>query len=320
MKAVVYEKYGPPDVLHLEQVEKPAPKEGEALVKVHAASVNAADWHMLTADIFLVRLMSGGLVKPKRTILGEDIAGQVEAVGSHAGQLQAGDEVFGEASGGGFAEYVAVAEKNLARKPANLSYEEAAAAPMAAFTALQGLRDLGQIQPGKKVLINGASGGVGTFAMQIAKYYGAEVTAVCSARNLEQARQLGADHVIDYAEEDFTQNGQRYDLILGVNGYHPISDYQRSLAPKGIYVMAGGTVGQMFEALLLGAWKSRGGDQKMKVLSAKARQDDLALIKELLEEGKVRPVIDRCFPLSETAEALRYLGRGHARGKITIAV
>ena len=236
MKAIVYTKYGSPDVLQLKEVEKPAPKENEVLVKVQAASVNAADWHLLTADIFLVRL-NAGLLKPKNTILGCDIAGRVEAVGRDVTQFKPGDKVFGDVFGhnyGGFAEYVTAPESDLALKPANLSFEEAAAVPLAAKTALQGLRDLGQIQAGQKVLINGASGGVGTFAVQIAKSFGAEVTAVCSTRNLDMAHTLGADHVIDYTKEDFTQNGQRYDLILAANGYHPISDYKRALSPKGI--------------------------------------------------------------------------------------
>ena len=235
MKAIVYTKYGSPDVLQLKEVEKPTPKENEVLVKVHATSVNAADWHLLTADIFLVRL-NMGLFKPKNTILGCDIAGQVEAVGRDVKQFKPGDAVFGDVFGhnyGGFAEYVTAPESVLALKPANLSFEEAAAVPLAAKTALQGLRDLGQIQSGQKVLINGASGGVGTFAVQVAKYYGAEVTAVCSTRNLDMARTLGADHVIDYTKEDFTQNGQQYDLILAVNGYHPISDYKRALSSQG---------------------------------------------------------------------------------------
>jgi NADPH:quinone reductase-like Zn-dependent oxidoreductase len=219
MKAIVCEKYGPPDVLQFKEVEKPAPKQDEVLIKIFAASVNAYDWHLLTADSFLVRLMGGGLLKPKNTIPGIDIAGRIEAVGRNATQFKPGDEVFGDISAGGsggFAEYVTVPENLLAPKPANLSFEQAAAVPMAAVTALQGLRDQGQIQPGQKVLVQGASGGVGTFAVQIAKYFGAEVTAVCSTRNLEQARALGADHVIDYTQADFTQNGQQYDLILVV--------------------------------------------------------------------------------------------------------
>jgi NADPH:quinone reductase-like Zn-dependent oxidoreductase len=323
MKAIVYTKYGPPEVLELKEVEKPAPTEAEVLVKVHAASVNAYDWHLLSADIFLVRLMGGGLLKPKNTILGADIAGRVEAVGRNVKQFQPGDEVFGDIAGcgnGGFAEYVSSPENALAFKPANLSFEEAAAVPMAAVTALQGLRDQGKIQPGQKVLINGASGGVGTFAVQIAKSFGAEVTAVCSTRNLDMARSLGADHVIDYTKEDFTQNGQQYDLILAVNGYHPISAYKRALTSMGIYVMAGGYTAQIFQAMLLGSLMSKTGGKKMGNVSAKPNQKDLVFMKELIEAGKVVPVIDKRYPLSEAPEALRYLGEGHARGKVIITV
>ena len=323
MKAIVYTEYGPPDVLELKEVEKPIPKEEEVLVEIHAASVNALDWHMLTADIFLVRLMGGGLLKPKSTRLGADIAGRVEAVGKNVKQFRPGDAVFGDISergNGGFAEYACAREDELALKPANLSFEEAAAVPVAALTALQGLRDEGKIQPGQKVLIQGASGGVGTFAMQIARSFGAEVTAVCSTRNLEQARSLGADHVIDYTREDFTQSGQQYDLILAVNGYHPLSAYKRALAPRGIYVMAGGTPAQIFQAMLLGPLMSMRGDKKLGGVSAKMSQKDLIVIKKLLEADKVVPVIDRRYLLSETAEALRYLGAGHAQGKVVINV
>jgi NADPH:quinone reductase-like Zn-dependent oxidoreductase len=323
MKAIVYTKYGPPDVLQLEELEKPVPKEDEVLVRVHAASVNAYDWHLLSADIFLVRLMGGGLLKPKNKILGADIAGRVEAVGRTIKQFQPGDEVFGDIAAcgnGGFAEYVSIPESALAPKPTNLSFEAAAAVPMAAVTALQGLRDQGHIQPGQKVLINGASGGVGTFAVQIAKSFSAEVTAVCSTRNVDLARSIGADHVIDYTKEDFTQNGLQYDLILAVNGYHPISAYKRALTPKGIYVMAGGSVAQIFQALLLGPWMSVIGGKKMGAVSAKPNQKDLVILKELLETGKVVPVIDKRYPLSEVPEALRYLGEGHAKGKVVITV
>ena len=265
MKAIVYTKYGSPDVFQLKEVEKPTPKENEVLVKVEATSVNAADWHLLTADIFLVRL-NAGLLKPKNTILGCDIAGRVEAVGRDVTKFKPGDSVFGDVFGhnyGGFAEYVTASESDLALKPANLSFEEAAAVPLAAKTALQGLRDLGQIQAGQEVLINGASGGVGTFAVQIAKYFGAEVTAVCSTRNLDMAHTLGADHVIDYTKEDFTQNGHRYDLILAANGYHPISDYKRALSPKGHYVMTGGSMAQFFQVMLRGPRMSKKDGQQM---------------------------------------------------------
>jgi NADPH:quinone reductase-like Zn-dependent oxidoreductase len=323
MKAIVCTKYGPPDVLQLKEIAKPIPKEEDVLVKIHAASVNAYDWHLVTADIFLVRLMGGGLLKPKKTIPGVDIAGRVEAVGRNVRQFKPGDEVFGDisASGdGGFAGYVCTREDLLALKPVNLSFEEAAAVPMAAVTALQGLRDAGRIQPGQRVLINGASGGVGTFAVQLARWFGADVTAVCSTSKMDMARSLGADHVIDYTREDFTKNEQRYDLILAANGYHPLSAYKRALTPRGIYVMAGGTPAQIFEAMLLGSWMSRGGGQTMGGFTARPSQKDLLLLKELLEAGKVVPVIDKRYPLSEAAEALRYLGEGHAKGKVVITM
>ena len=319
MKAIVYHKYGSPDVLELEEAKKPVPEDDEVLIKVHAASVNAYDWHFLTADIFLIRLMGGGLLRPKSTRLGADIAGRVEAVGRNVRQFRPGDEIFGMVRGG-FAEYACAPENVLALKPVNLSFEEAAAVPMAAVTALQGLRDTGQIQPGQKVLINGASGGVGTFAVQIATSFGAEVTAVCSTRNLEQSRSLGADHVIDYTKEDFTRSGQQYDLIFAANGYHSLSAYKRALTPKGKYVMAGGSKSQIFQAMLMGSWMSESGGKTMGGVSAKRSQEDLVFLKELVEAGKVVPVIDRRYPLRETAEALRYLGEGHARGKIVITM
>lgn len=323
MKAIVCEKYGPPDVLQLKEIEKPVPGDGQVLIKVHAASLNAYDWHLLTADVFLVRLMGGGLRGPKNKIPGADVAGRVEAVGRNVKQFGPGDEVFGDLAGcggGAFAEHACARENALARKPAGLTFEQAAAVPMAAVTALQGLRDKGQIKPGQKVLINGASGGVGTFAVQIAKSFGTEVTAVCSTRNVEMARSLGADHIIDYTQEDFTRNGQHYDLILGANGYHALADYRRALAPQGIYVMSGGSMAQIFQAMLLGPWISKTGGRKMAAVSAKANQKDLAFMKGLLEAGKVIPIIDRCYPLSEVPEALRYLGEGHARGKVVITV
>jgi NADPH:quinone reductase-like Zn-dependent oxidoreductase len=322
MKAVVYHNYGSPDELHLEEVEKPVAGDDEVLVKIHAASVNAYDWRLLRADPFLVRIMVGGLFKPKIKILGADMAGRVEAVGKNVKQFQPGDEVYGDLSGTGkgtFVEYVAISEMRVAPKAAAMTFEEAAAFPMAAVTALQGLRDVGQIQPGQKVLINGASGGVGTFAVQIAKSFGAEVTAVCSTSKMEMARSLGADHVIDYTKEDFTQNGRRYDLILAANGFQPISAYQRALSPKGIYVMAGGSGAQLFQALLFGSWMSR-GDQKMGALTAKPNPKDLLVMNELFEAGKVKPVIDRRYPLSELSDAIRYVEAGHAKGKVIINV
>jgi len=323
MKAIVYTEYGSPDMLQLKDVEKPVPADDEVLVKVHAVSVNAADLHLLRADPFLIRL-SSGFLKPKHTILGSDIAGRVEAVGSNVTQFKPGDEVFGDISAcgwGGFAEYVCVRENALVLKPTNLSFEQAAAVPMAAVTALQGIRHAGQIRPGQKALINGASGGVGTFAVQLAKSFGAEVTAVCSTRNLETARSIGADHVIDYTKEDFATNGQQYDLILAANGDRSISDYKRALSPKGVYVQTGGSMGQMTQAMIQGPWISMTGSKKMGNMGvAKPNQNDLVLIKELLESGKVKPVIDRCYPLSEVPEALRYLEEGHARGKVVITV
>lgn len=322
MKAIVYTKYGPPDVLQLQEVEKPAPKDDEVLVRVRAASVNAADVHFLRADPFLIRLTSG-LFQPRNTILGADIAGRVEAVGKNVKQFKPGDEVFGDisASGwGGFAEYVCAREGALVLKPTRMSFEQAAAVPMAAVTALQGLRDKGQIQRGQKVLVNGASGGVGTFAVQIAKSFGAQVTGVCSTKKVEMVRSLGADQVIDYTREDFTQNGERYDLILAANGYHPISDYRRALTPNGTYVMSGGSANQMFEAMLQGSWISMRGSNKMGNLLAKPNQKDLGFVKELVEAGKVVPMIDRCYPLSEVPEALRYLEQGHAKGKVLITI
>ncbi|NOQ22317.1 MAG: zinc-binding dehydrogenase [Candidatus Aegiribacteria sp.] len=319
MKAIVYTKYGSPDVLQLKDVEQPTPKDDEVLIKIRAASVNAYDWHFLTADIFLIRLMGGGLLKPKDSRLGVDVAGRIETVGRNVKQFQPGDEVFGMVKGG-FAEYASAPESALWLKPVNTSFDEAAAIPMAAITALQGLRDEGYIQAGQKVLINGASGGVGTFAVQIAKSFDTEVTAVCSTRNLGQARSIGADHVIDYTKEDFTKNGQQYDLVFAANGYHSLSDYKRALTPKGIYVMAGGTMAQIFQSMLMGSMMSETGGRKMGGVRAKQSQNDLVSIKELFEAGKVKSVIDRRYPLSEAAEALRYLGEGHARGKIVITL
>lgn len=322
MKAMIYTQYGTPDVLQFKEVEKPAPKDNEVLIRVHAASLNSYDWRFLTANPFLVRL-NGGLFRPRDPILGVDVAGRVEAVGRNVTQFRPGDAVFGDLSAGhkgAFAEYVCADENALALKPASLSFEDAAAAPMAAVTALQGLRDGGQVRPGKTVLINGASGGVGTYAVQLARLFGAEVTAVCSTRNVEAARALGAQHVIDYTQQDFTQNGQRYDVILAVNGYHPLAHYKRALAAGGIYIMAGGSNAQIFEAILLGPWHARGRKQKMTAFTAKPDRKDLAYVGELLEAGKLKTVIDRCYPLSETAEALRYLGAGHARGKVVITI
>jgi len=266
MKAIVCTKYGSPDVLQLQEVAKPAPQDDEVLIKIYAASVNARDWRFMRAKPFFIRLMPGGFLQPKNKILGADVAGRIESIGNNIKQFKSGDEVFGylpsTTGRGTFAEYVCANENAIALKPVNLSFEQAAAVPLAAMTALQGLRDNGNIQPGQKVLINGASGGVGSFAVQIAKAFGAEVIAVCSTRNLEMVCSIGADHVIDYTKEDFTQNGQKYDLILAVNGYHPISDYLRALSPDGIYVVAGGSMLQLFQAALQGRRTSKTGGQK----------------------------------------------------------
>ena len=323
MKAIVRYKYGSPDVLQLKEIEKPTPKDDEVLVKVHAASLNSLDWRFLKAEPFLIRLDSG-LLKPKNRILGLDVAGQVEAVGKNVEQFQPGDEVFGDIldlRGGALAEYVAIPERLLVSKPTNLTFEEAAAVPLVAITAMQALRVQGQVQPGQKVLIYGASGGVGTFAVQLAKALGAEVTAVCSTRNVELVRRLGADDVIDYRREDFTQRGQQYDLILAVNGYRPIGAYKRALSPSGVYILIGGTGTALFQAMLLGSWMSRSSNKHMGAMEDP--QDRKALLESvaaLLEAGTVMPVIDRCFPLSEAPEAFRYLAEGHAQGKIVITV
>lgn len=323
MKAIVYTEFGTPDVLRLSEVEKPTPGDREVLVDVHAVSINFGDLSFVRGEPFVVRLMGAGLLKPEYRILGSDIAGRIEAVGRNVQHFQPGDEIFGdisESGWGGFAEYVTVPEGVLALKPVNLTLEQAAAVPQAAVVALQGLRDKGQIQPGQKVLIVGASGGVGTFAVQIAKSFGAEVTGVCSTRNLDMVRSLGADHVVDYTREDFAQNGQRYDLILVTAGYRSIFDYRHALSPEGIYVMIGGSMAQIFQAMLLGPWISRTGSKTMTNLAAKPDQRDLVFIKELIEAGKVVPVIDRCYSFGEVPEALRYYGKGHARGKVVITV
>jgi NADPH:quinone reductase-like Zn-dependent oxidoreductase len=320
MKAIVYKKYGSPDVLQLEEIEQPTPKENQVLVKVHAASINALDYRMMRANPFFIRLMGDGFLKPKDPRFGADVAGRVEAVGENVKQFRPGDEVFG-CTHGSFAEYVLARESSLALKPANRSFEQAAALPVGALTALQGLRDTGGIKPGQRVLIQGASGAVGMFAVQLAKYFGAEVTAVCSTRNLEMARSLGADHVIDYTKEDFTLTPQRYDLIFAVNGYHSLADYKRALNPQGIYVCAGGSMPQIFQALLLGSLFSEKGGRKLGSMGiSKAKQEDLVTLAELLEAGKIVPFIDRCYPLNETAEAIRYVEDIHAQGKVVITV
>ena len=320
MKAIVYTRYGPPDVLQCKEVATPTPADDQVLIKVCAASVNPLDWHFMRGEPLFIRLMTG-LRTPKHTVLGSDIAGRIEAVGANVKLLQPGDEVFGGLGVGGFAEYACATENQLSLKPANLSFEEAAAVPIAAVTALQGLRDKGQIKPGSKVLVDGASGGVGTFAIQIAKSFGAEVTAVSSAGKLETARSLGADYVIDYAQKDFTRSGLHYDLILGANAYHSIFDYRRALSPGGICVIVGGNASflGMLEGMLLGPLLSLIGHKKSSSFMANMNSKDLDFLKHLLEAGKVVPVLDRRYPFSELAEAIRYLEEGHARGKVVIA-
>ena len=311
MKAVVYDKTNPGEKLSFREVEKPIPGEGEVLVKVVNASINAADY----------RSLAGGII-PKKRIFGADVAGVVEAVGGNVRKLKVGDEVFGDLSGvgfGGFAEYVTAPENVLAIKPGSVSFEQAAAVPMASLTALQALRDRGDIQPGKKVLIYGAGGGVGTFAVQLAKYFGAEVTAVCSANNTELSRSLGADHVSDYSKEDVAKNGQRFDLVLGVNGNHPLTVYKQMLASKGIFVLVGGGLSQVIKTMLFGPFLSL-GSRKMRFLAAKPSTKDLEFVIKLVAAGKLKPIIDRCYPLQQTAEAMGYIRQGHARGKVLIAV
>jgi len=318
MQAIVCTQYGRPlDVIQLKEVDQPTPTDNQVLVKVQAASINISDLAPIRG-VFLARLLGTGLLRPKRTRIGADLAGRVEAVGKNVKQFQPGDDVFGDAPGS-LAEYACAREDLLVLKPANVTFEAAASVGVAATSALQGLR-AGQIQPGQKVLVNGASGAVGTFAVQIAKSFGTEVTAVCSPQNLDQARALGADHVIDYTQADFTRNGQTYDLILAVNGYHSILDYRRALSPKGMCVVLGG-LAQVFQALLGGPLISKTGSRKIVFMGiAKLNQPDLVFLKELLETGKVKPMIDRRYPLSETAEAFCYLEEGHARGKIVITL
>lgn len=320
MRAIVHTRYGPPEVLRFAEVEKPAPQDNEVLMRLCAASVNPLDLFALRGAPLIQSIP--GMRTPKHPVLGCDVAGRVEAVGANVKQFQPGDEVFGVTgfAGGGFAEYVCSPEDKLARKPANCSFEEAASVPIAGVTALQGLRDHGHIQPGQKVLIDGASGGVGTFAIQIAKSFGAEVTAVCSTNKMDIARSLGADHVIDYTREDFAKSGQRYDLILGANAHHSLFAYRRALTPDGIYVAVGGGLPQIFESLLLARVLSRIGRKKACFFIAKINRENLAFLKDLIEAGKMRPVIDRRFPLSNAADALRYLELHHAQGKVVLTV
>jgi len=322
MKAIVCRKYGSPDVLELAEMEKPIPKSNQVLVKIKASSINYGNLVLLKGEPFLARF-AFGVLKPKYAIPGGDIAGLVEAVGKDVKNFRPGDKVFGDLSTcgwGGFAEYVTVPESALAFKPENLSFEEAAAVPMAGVTALQAIRNKGKIQSGQKVLINGASGGVGTFAVQIAKAFGAEVTGVCSTRNIDILKSIGADHTIDYTMNDLKELRETYDLIIAVNGYQSISTYKRLLNPNGYYVVVGGSGAQLTEAMVFGPLISITGNKKMSSMLQRANQKDLIFLKELIEEEKIKPVIDRCYKLSEVPDAFRYFERGHAQGKVIITV
>ena len=321
MKAIVCTRYGPPEVLRLQEIAKPAPQDDEVLIKIHAASINSRDWRFMRANPFFIRLVPGCFLQPKNKILGADFAGRVEEIGRNVIQFKPGDEVFGYLPGatgrGTFTEYVCANEAAITFKPANLSFEQAAAVPLAAMTALQGLRDDGHLQHGQKVLIHGASGGVGTFAVQIAKALGAEVTAVCSMRNVELARSLGADEVVDYKNEDFTRKGQRYDLVLAVNGYRPIADYLDVLKPAGMLVVIGGSIKQLIQA---GQSKKQPSSKQVHITELRQDQKDLLFLKELLETGQIKPVIDGVYPLDRTADAFRYYEDEHPRGKVVIRI
>ena len=317
MKAVMFESYGQPDVLKIKEIAKPEVSDDAVLVRVRASSINVAEWYGMTG-LPIARILGGGLVKPKDTRLGADFAGVVEAVGKNVTDFKRGDEVFGGRSGA-YAEYVSV-KNAIALKPANVTMEEAASVPTAGITALQGLRDHGKIQPGQKVLIHGASGGVGSFAIQIAKALGADVTAVCSTNNVEHARRLGADHVIDYTKQDSTQNGRQYDLILDAAAHRPLTDFKRALTAQGRYVMVGGSTQRYFQMMIMGPWLSRKDGQHFGTFVKAAKPNDLAFLKDLVDAGKVAPVIDRRYPLHEVAEAIRYVEAGHARGKVVITV
>jgi NADPH:quinone reductase-like Zn-dependent oxidoreductase len=322
MKAIVYCDYGPPDVLKLEDIARPAPNDDQVLIKVRAASVNPFEWHFMRGTPYVGRLMGMGLRKPKVTRLGADVAGQVEAVGRNVTRFKPGDEVFGSAPGA-LAEYACASEQRLAMKPDNVTFEQAASVPIAAITALQALRDKGKLQPRQSVLINGASGGVGTFAVQIAKALGAHVTGVCSTGNVQMVRSIGAEQVVDYTKADFTGSGQRYDLIVDNVGNHSLLECRRALTPKGRYVMVGGKNGRWIAPLdrALGAkvfsWFV---SQDMSMIMAHLDKGDLGVLRDLMQAGKVIPVIDRTYTLSQVPEAIRYLEEGHARGKVVITV
>jgi NADPH:quinone reductase-like Zn-dependent oxidoreductase len=320
MKAIVYTRYGSPDVLEWAEIEKPAPKDDEVVIRVRAASVNPLDWHLMRGSPYLVRMMSG-LRAPRNPRLGVDVAGEVEAVGKNVTQFKPGDEVFGSCEGA-FAESVATRQSTVVAKPSGVTFEQAASTPVAAITALQALRDKARIRPGQSVLINGAAGGVGTFAVQIAKSFGAVVTGVCSTRNVEMVRSIGADHAVDYTQTDFTRSGQRYDVILDCIGNHALSAIRGALNPRGMYLMIGGKLDGWIDPLpsLLGAaLRSLFIRQTLSFFLARQSQKDLVVLGELLQSGTVTPVIDRVYGLSEVPEAIRYLEEGHARGKVVIS-
>jgi NADPH:quinone reductase-like Zn-dependent oxidoreductase len=327
MKAIINNKYCSPDELKLAEIEKPAPGDNEVLIKVHAASMNAADWHIMRGAPYIARVTLG-LTKPKVKILGADVAGTIEAIGKGVKEFNIGDEVFGDLSSGSgklertfgsFAEYVTAPSHKVIHKPANLTFLDAAAIPLAAMTALQGLKR-GGIRAGQSVLINGASGGVGTFAVQIAKAYGAYVTAVCSTAKVAMARNLGADHVIDYTKEDFTTSGKQYDLILAANGNHPIAHYKRALKPQGQYVMVGGGNKQLFQGTALGPFYSEKYGRKLGFHMASSTRADLLEIRDLVERGKLKPVVEKIYPLEKVPEAMRYIEAGHVAGKLVVNV
>jgi len=325
MKAITYGEFGSPDVLELNEIPKPEVQPDQVLVRVRAASVNPYDWHYMRGLPYIARVAGGaGLRKPKNRVLGGDIAGEVEAVGAQVTRVRPGDHVFGFVGAGGLAEYVSAPVEFLALKPANLSFQQAASVPLAAMTALQGLRDVGKIWAGQKVLIVGASGGIGTFAVQLAKWYGADVTGVCSARNLEMVRSIGADCVIDYTQADFTRSGQQYDLAFQLAGTTSPSAFRRVLTPRGTVVLSSGdSSGRLigpFARVIRGVLLSMFVNQSMRLLTVKRRWQDLQFLRELIEAGSVTPVIDRTYPLSETADAIRYLETRRARGKVVIAV
>lgn len=322
MKAIANSKYGSPDGLRLQEIDRPAVDDDAVLVRVRAASVNPYDWHFMRGKPYVMRLMVG-FRGPKQPVRGVDVAGTVEAVGKNVTGFRPGDEVFGAGWSGALAEYVRAGENDFARKPANLTFEQAAAVPMAGCTALQAVRSHGQLQAGQRVLINGAAGGIGSFAVQIARALGAEVTGVCSSGNLELVRSLGADHSVDYTREDFSRSGERYDLIVDTVGNRSLSALRRVLTPKGTLVLVGGGGGRLLGPigfLLRARVVARFVDQRILSFVAKLRSDDLAALAELAEAGKVTPVIDRTYPLSEAPEAIRYLEAGHARGKVVVTV